>query len=167
METELKIEIDDAAPVRAKLVELGATRIGEVVEENVYFDRDDELSTRGESLRLRKDDRIRLTWKGPSRFEDGVVERPEIEVTLSSFADAADILDRLGFSLAERLAKRRETWRLPGVEVAIDSLAFGTFVEIEGPADLAQATAWQLGLDYQQGLGHSYRSLQRRRARDG
>lgn len=165
MESELKIEVEDVAPVRARLVELGATKVSEVVEDNQYFDRADELSARGESLRLRQDNRVRLTWKGSSRYEEGVVERPEIEIEVSSFADAAEILTRLGFTLTDRLAKRRETWRLPDVEVAIDTLSFGTFVEIEGPAAIAQATAWQLGLDYKQGIEQSYRGLRRRRAR--
>ncbi len=165
METELKIEVTDLDAIRARLKELGATRVGVVDEDNVYLDRDDELSARGESLRLRQDDRVRLTWKGPSRFDDGVTERPEIEITVSSMEDARDIFERLGFVLVDRMAKRRETWRLADVEVALDILSFGSFVEIEGAPHAAQATARQLGLDYMNGIATSYRRLHRQRLR--
>jgi adenylate cyclase class 2 len=164
METEIKIEIHDVAGVRARLADIGATFLGEVEEDNQYYDRDDELAERGESLRLRQDARARLTWKGRSSFDGGVVERPEIEIEVSSFADAAEIISRLGFQLTDRLAKRRETWRLGPVEIAIDTLAFGTFVEFEGPAEEALIAAAQLGLDPAQGIAHSYRRLKQRRS---
>jgi len=167
METEVKSEVSDLAPIRDRLYALGARHLSTVEEENAYFDRDGELEARGQSLRLRQDQRVRLTWKGPSDFRDGVVVRPEVEVTVSSFADAMEILDRLGFRPTERLEKHRETWRLRDVELALDSLSFGYFVELEGERASIEAVARELGLDVRQGIGVSYRKLRRQRRSTG
>lgn len=168
METEVKIEVSDLASIRDRLSALGARYLSTVEEENAYFDRDGELETRGQSLRLRQDQRVRLTWKGQSDFRDGVVVRPEVEIAVSSFADAAAILDCLGFQPTERLEKHRETWRLRDVEVALDSLSFGHFVELEGERGSIEAVARELGLDVREGIGVSYRKLRRqKRSADG
>ncbi len=167
METEVKIEVGNLDPIRERLRALGARYVGAVDEENVYLDRDGELTARDESLRLRRDEAIRLTWKGASHFHQGILTRPEVEVTVSSFADALLILEQLGFREIDRLAKRRETWQLPGVQVTLDTLAFGTFVELEGDAASIATAANALGLDVHQGLPMSYRKLQRERRPTG
>lgn len=163
METEIKIEVADHAPIRARLQDLGATFVGTAAEENVYLDRDGQLVARDESLRLRKDNRIRLTWKGPTVFHEGVVQRAEIEIDVSNFFETAQLLLRLGFEPSDHLEKLRETWRMPGVEIALDTVAFGKFVEIEGDPATAQALAQELGLDLTNALRSSYRRLQRQR----
>ena len=159
METEIKLEVPSLEPIRQRLVALEAEFLGTVDETNVYFDREHELRDREQSLRLRQDGRSRLTWKGRTLFQGGVVNRPEIEITVSSFDDAAALLEGIGFLVVERLAKRRETLRLSGIEIALDSLAFGQFVELEGPADVIASTARAIGLDPRQGLSQSYRKL--------
>ncbi len=163
METEIKLEVRDLEPVRQRLQALGADCLSVVEETNVYFDRDHELQDRQESLRLRQDSQVRLTWKGPTVFEEGVVNRPEVEITVSSFSDVLALLERLGYREIERLAKRRETWRFLGAEIALDSLAFGQFVELEGPTKIITEMARRLGLDPRQGLSESYRKLKRER----
>jgi adenylate cyclase class 2 len=164
LETEIKIEVPDLAPIRARLGEIGATRGSAVDEDNWYFDRDGNLRDRQESLRVRRDNRNRVTWKGPGTLKKGVLTRPEIEIEVSDFEGTVELLDRLGFIPVERLAKHRETWKHGEVEVALDSLDFGSFVEMEGPAEAARAVATQLGLDLARSSGLSYRQI--RRARD-
>lgn len=163
METEIKIEVDDLGPVRERLRALGASDEGAADERNRYFDRGDALRERQESLRLRQDRRVRLTWKGPSRVDAGVQSRPEIEVEVSSFDAMAQVLERLGYALVEELLKRRETWRLDGVEVTLDTLDFGLFVELEGEPSETRAVARRLGLDPTRGLARSYRVLRAER----
>jgi adenylate cyclase, class 2 len=164
LETEIKIEVTDLAPIRARLTEIGATAVSTVDEDNLYFDREGDLRDRQESLRLRRDNRNRLTWKGPGTFKRGVLARPELEIEVSDFDDTVELLDRLGFAPVERLAKHRETWRLADVEVALDKLDFGSFVELEGPSEAARGVANKLGLDLSRSNGLSYRQI--RRARD-
>jgi predicted adenylyl cyclase CyaB len=164
METEFKIEVADLEAVRARLREAGATLVETSDEENVYLDRSGGLERRHEILRVRRDARVRVTWKGPTDFQGGVRNRPEIEVEVSSFDDAIEIFERLGFQPIERLAKHRETWRLAGVEVALDTLAFGQFVELEGGDAAIRWVASLLGLDVAAGLRQSYRELRRLRS---
>jgi adenylate cyclase class 2 len=164
VETEIKIEVADLAPIRTRLTEVGATPLGTVDEDNLYFDRDESLRDRNESLRLRRDSRNRITWKGPGSFKRSVLERPEIEVEVSDFDQTVELFERLGFEAVERLRKRRETWRLQGVEVALDTLDFGSFVEVEGSAEVARDVATKLGLDLSRSSSLSYRQI--RRARD-
>lgn len=166
MESETKIEVTDFGPVRERLRGLGAVCLGAVDEKNLYLDQAGELRARGESLRIRRDARVRVTWKGPSRFKDGVVERPEIEIEVNDDAEALALFTRLGYRVTEQLAKRRETWRMPDAEVALDTLAFGRFVEIEGPTELVPRLARALGLDPARGIPVSYRQLQRDRDRN-
>ena len=163
METEIKIEVTDLEPIRNRLRALGANYVGAADETNQYLDRDGELHGRDESLRLRQDGRVRLTWKGPTITIDGVNERPEVEVEVGDFAVTRELFERLGYSVVDRLAKRRETWRFPDAEIDLDTLAFGCFVEIEAPPRIAAKIARDLGLDPQNGISMSYRILQRRR----
>jgi len=44
----------------------------------------------------------------------------------------ATILDALGYRPALVYEKRRETWQVANVELVIDQLPFGLFMEIEG-----------------------------------
>ena len=164
METELKIEVADLEPIRERLRGLGATYVGTADEMNYYFDREGGLKERRESLRLRQDSRVRLTWKGPSAARKGVVERDELEVELSDLAVAWQIFERLGYAVVDSLAKQRETWRLPDAEIALDTLAFGRFVEIEAAPRVAIRVAQSLGLDPQHGISVSYRALQSERS---
>lgn len=167
METEVKIEVQDLEPIRAGLRALGARHLSTVDEENVYLDRSGELEARDQSLRLRQDQRVRLTWKGATDFRDGVVVRPETEVVVSSFADTLEILGRIGFRPTERLEKRRESWQLRDVQASLDTLGFGRFVELEGEREDIVVVAGELGLDLRQGIGVSYRTLQRERRPTG
>jgi adenylate cyclase class 2 len=160
VEIELKIEVPSLDPIRRRLEQLGAVCAGQVEEDNVYFDQDDTLLARGESLRLRRDRDIRLTWKGPTDYRKGVVQREEIEIHVDDLEATWAILQRLGFGATDRLAKRRETWNLLGAVVALDELAFGCFVEIEGGASAIQEIARQLELNPADGIAHSYRRLQ-------
>ena len=168
METEVKLEVSELESIRARLQALGAVLEGSVEEENIYLDHEGRLAARDESLRLRRDNGVHLTWKGPSSFEQGIVQRPEIEVTVSSFADALAILQRAGFVITDQIHKHRETWRWQDVEISLDILDFGTFIELEGPPAGIRSLAAALGLDARRGIAASYRALAReRRGRPG
>ena len=83
---------------------------------------------------------------------------------MSDLAVAWQIFERLGYAVVDSLAKQRETWRLPDAEIALDTLAFGRFVEIEAAPRVAIRVAQSLGLDPQHGISVSYRALQSERA---
>ena len=161
-ESELKIPVDDLAPLKARLQQLGARPDGApALEHNVLLDTPEgSLRHRGEVLRLRRwDGRAIVTFKGPATYSGTVKERLELETHVSDLDTLADILERLGLTGWMRYEKRRQTWRLDAVEVALDETPLGAFVELEGPADELAAAAAALGLDPDHAVRSSYVGL--------
>lgn len=159
-EVEVKLPIRDPARIRETLHAIGAHFDGEADEANTLFDRDGELAARGEVLRLRQDRRVWITWKGPATNERGVKSRAEAQTTLADFDAGRVILERLGFRPVISYAKHREMWDIDGVEVTIDRLAFGDFVEIEGEAAAIERVVARLGLDLGAAVDQNYVELQ-------
>ena len=138
-ETELKLYVPDLAAVARRLDEVGARvtapRIHEV---NVrYDDSAMTLSTARRVLRLRRDTRIRLTYKDErgERTKDDATSRFEAEVEVSDFEAMQAILEKLGYHAFMIYEKYRTTYELDGAEVTLDEMPYGNFVEIEGEAD--------------------------------
>jgi adenylate cyclase class 2 len=154
-ETEVKLSVASHAPVRGRLIELGATRRGVVLETNYIFDRHDgTLRGQGCGLRVRvarslEEDSVRatLTFKGPVK-SGPVKSREELEVELSDGAVGAEMLRRLGYDCILEYEKMRETWRMGDCLVELDEPPHvGLFVEIEGPdAATIASTQKALGL---------------------
>ena len=57
--------------------------------------------------------------------------------------------------------KTRETWQLDGALVALDTLDFGRFVEIEGAEADVRRVAGQLGLEMERAVEKGYPALMR------
>jgi adenylate cyclase class 2 len=141
----------------------GATRQGAYNEENVRFDGPGK-STRRTTLRLRVLDggpRGLLTAKGPARFVGRVKVREETEVAVADAHATLDLLRELGFRVAFTYEKHRTAWLLDGVVVTLDRLAFGWFVELEGPIAVLPEMARSLGLNPGAAVRESYSVLAR------
>jgi predicted adenylyl cyclase CyaB len=140
LEIEIKLKVDDLPPVRERLKQLGAKRVGEALETNIFFDTADRAllgSDCGLRLRLSRDsasksEKLRITYKGP-RAEGPVKSREEIELGVDSMDAAVELLDRLGYTRMLTFEKRRETWTLEkNCSIELDTLPqIGSFVEIE------------------------------------
>ena len=173
VEVEVKFLVDDLDEVRRRLLAAGGVAVApRVYERNVRFDTADErLLARQALLRLRQDSRVRLTYKGLSA-QDAASEakiREEIELTVEEFDRMALIFARLGFGAVQSYEKYRETFHWRDVEVVLDEMPFGNFVELEGATDaeLKDAAA-ALGLDWSRRVLTNYLELmeQARRAFD-
>ena len=73
--------------------------------------------------------------------------RSETELPVSEPDAMIGILRGLGFTESLEYRKTRETWELDGVEVTLDTLDFGRFVEIEGTKTQIRRAAQLLSLD--------------------
>src|SRR6185436_11634128 len=90
IEIEAKMKVPDHAPVRAKLQQLGAKKVGEFLETNTFFDtRDKSLLAADRGLRIRQNrNRTRgseefiVTAKGP-RLHGEMKSREELELKVS------------------------------------------------------------------------------------
>ena len=66
------------------------------------------------------------------------------------------IIEGLGFTKKLIMEKYREKWQLPNVEVVIDELPFGNYLEIEGEEKDIKLTVGKLGLNLSEGIVDSY-----------
>ncbi len=178
-EREVKIPVADLDAVRERLRRAGADlQRPASLESNLVFDLVDapveqRLRSRSELLRLRSDGAgNRLTFKSAPRFVDGVKERLEHEIAVDDLDAARLLLESLGYGVAVRYEKVRETWRLLGCEVSLDTTPVGRFVEVEElggelPADRVgegiRDVCRRCGLDVERSVPEDYLALYRAR----
>ena len=166
LEVEVKFRTADRHALRQRLIASGAVpHHPRIFERNIRYDNGwDGLMRKGQLLRLRQDAATRLTFKGPAPQPEGteVKIREELEVTVDDFATADRLLRRLGFEPRQVYEKYRETFRLGEVEIVLDELPFGDFVELEGPEPALRETADLLGLDWARRILDTYLMLMAR-----
>ena len=116
LEVEAKFQIDDLSAVRKRLIQAGATlKKPRVFEKNsVYDDVHQSMKRNFRLIRLRQDEKIRLTFKGPppadiARATEAKV-REEIELEVADFDKMGQILGQLGYHPAIVYEKYRETF---------------------------------------------------------
>jgi adenylate cyclase class 2 len=137
IEIEKKYRLDNQRrpKVIAKLKELGAEFLREDFEEN-YLHRGGLLDERNAVLRLRKiGDTAILTYKERIRNDDDIKHKIEFETAVADVAATENIIEKLGYRLDVVYEKRRQTWHFDKVEVVMDDLPFGLYMEIEGEID--------------------------------
>lgn len=137
IEIEKKYRLDKARHDKlvAKLASAGATFTKEVFEEN-YLHRGGLLDERGAVLRLRKiGDFTLLTYKEKLKNDDDIKHKIEYETVVADVDAMENIIGRLGYRLSVIYEKRRKIWHFKNVEVMIDELPFGLYMEIEGTAE--------------------------------
>lgn len=172
VEAETKYPVTMFGPLRTALEQAGATRCSLVFEQNTVFDATGRLRAAGMLLRVRRTvdasgtEAARLTVKTPleGAKDDPTVKRlRELETPVGSFDTLCAMLEVLGYAPALAYEKVRETWQLDTrdgtVEVVLDRLPFGNFVELEGPQDALEPAAQVLGLPVGQGTSATYHDL--------
>jgi len=178
LEAEVKLALSpaEARALGDRLAEAGAQLLGEHMQTDVYFRHPvRDLASSDEALRLRVDgERLLVTYKGP-KLDPPRKTREEIEFPLlTDLAHAKALLERLGFTSAATVRKRRREFRLPGepgghdgVVVSLDQVdELGCFCEIEvqtatvehGRSVLANALG-RLGLEAKSPIAESYLEL--------
>src|SRR5438128_7714148 len=136
IEIEKKYRLDKKRLVQltAKLGELGAEFSKEVFEEN-YLHRGGVLDERNAVLRLRKIGDVTLfTYKErvENQPESDFKHKIEFETVVSDVDATERIIEKLGYKLSVVYEKHRKSWHLGDVEVVLDELPFGYYMEIEG-----------------------------------
>ncbi len=160
-ELEVKFYLSRRKVMEAKLSVLGQVIAPRVHEVNLRFDMPDlSLSTTGRVLRLRMDTRARVTYKGEGSVEGGARLRKELEFTVSDFDTAKALFEALGYQVYTMYEKYRTTYQLGNVEVVLDEMPTGDFVELEGPdSQSLHGVADQLELNWERRILDSYTVL--------
>lgn len=149
IEIEKKYVIDKKMIVEltAKLGELGAEFAYEAFEEN-YLHRGGLLDGRNAVLRLRKTDaRTILTYKEKVVNDTDFKHQIEFETEVSDVDATENIIEKLGYKLSQIYEKHRKAWHFKNVEVVLDELPFGYYMEIEGSMDDISVVEKLLGAD--------------------
>jgi len=162
MEREIKFYIQDLADLADRLRVCGAdlTR-PRTLERNFRLDTEDHsLKGAGKLLRIRQDDRVRITYKADAQVDEGVISRTELEFIADDFTIARKLFEALGYQEVVIYEKYRREYRLGDVKVMLDELPFGDFIEIEAPnKDLIDGVVQMLGLDRSKGIPTNYLGL--------
>jgi adenylate cyclase class 2 len=163
LEVEIKFHVPELNAFRQRLVATGARQIKpRTYERNIRFDNAWEgLRRKGQLLRLRQDDHARLTFKGipPDQAPTEVKVREELEVEVSDFDTLAQLLEKIGLEPLQVYEKYRETFALGSVEIVLDEMPFGNFVELEGPEKQIKQLAGRLSLDWDRRVLPNYLAL--------
>jgi adenylate cyclase, class 2 len=134
IETEKKYRLtkEQYEEVLQSLKELNGEFIREEFEVNLLYGGgilEDEKAL----LRVRKiGDKTILTYKKQIHNDLAIKQHIEHETEVANFEAIENIIKALGFQLGMVYEKRRQTWHLQNVEVCLDELPFGLFMEIEG-----------------------------------
>lgn len=134
IETEKKYRLTAAQKeqVLTNLKEMGGEFIGEDFETNFIYG-GGILEEEKAALRIRKiGEKTLLTYKRRYGNLSAVKQHIEHETEIADSEEMMQIIARLGFSVGLVYEKRRQNWILQGIEVVIDELPFGSFMEIEG-----------------------------------
>ena len=153
-EVEQKFRLGEPAEsIVARLLEFGATAIGEVRQADHYFNHPvRDFATTDEALRIRSvGEQNWLTWKGP-KIDQKTKTRREIESLLGDGSKTAEeigeILTILGFHAVAVVRKVRKKFEVERngrrFEFALDSVdRVGEFLEVELLAEKADLQAAQ------------------------
>ncbi len=160
-ETEVKFFIRRPKDLEKRILETGG-RLSRprTLEANLRFDTaSGALRASGRVLRLRRDASVYLTFKAETRVDAGALQRTEIELTLDDFEAAELLLRGLDYKIVFKYEKYRTVFSYGPVELMLDELPYGHFVEIEGEREALEPAASQLGLNWPCAIPRSYHAL--------
>ena len=147
IEKNFRLSPDDRDRVAKSLAESGGEFIGRDFEENVIFT-NEALRERAAVVRIRKvGERTILTYKRRVESAFDVKTQIEHETDVSDRSMMTAILDELGLRPHLIYEKYRDTWKFRSVEVVIDELPFGLFMEIEGSVTAIKEAEMLLDLE--------------------
>jgi len=159
IEKKYRISPERRDRIEELLNEYGATFEGEDFEENAIYG-GGTLEERRAVLRIRRTSgRSFLTFKQRIATDLDVKHQTEHETEIGDADEMAEIVRELGFVTRVVYEKRRRTWKFRSVEVVLDELPFGFFMEIEGTLTTIAEAEMLLEAEDLEAVGASYPSL--------
>lgn len=151
LETEVKFYVPNPDLLRDRVIGLGGRGQGRSFEYNLRLDdRRGTLMNNRALLRLRKDRKVRLTYKArPADESDQFKILNEYEVEIDDFSTMKQILGFLGFESRQVYEKYRETFIMGDAVICLDQMPYGTFLEIEARAKEIKKYAARLNLKWE------------------
>ena len=132
IEKKYRLTLEQYNAVLVSLDEIGAVFNREDFEENILFG-GGILNEIPAVLRLRKTaDKTILTFKQRIVNNLDIKQQIEHETEVSNREAIEQIIESLGYNPRVIYEKRRKTYHFQNVEIVLDELPFGLFMEIEG-----------------------------------
>lgn len=160
LEIEICFKISDIKKFRQLLQKIGAQCTEHWQGRDIIFDKRNELSAKGEILRLRLrkqwGEKAKLTYKWP--YQDHIFKiREELETWVDEPMIILKLLERIGYEPVIQYEKKTDLWEYKGVELVVEMLpCLGYFMEIEDSEKEIRETAKILGYDVGKGIKKSY-----------
>ena len=150
LEIEVKFFLHDLKSIRQRIIDLNAQSHGRFFETNLRFeDPGNSLIKNNALLRLRKDKKTTLTFKfNPPEDSTEFKVFNELEVEVGEFTTMNQILEALGYHVAQKYEKWRETFTLGDTHFCLDTMPFGDILEIEGQKKDIRHFSDQLSLNW-------------------
>ena len=161
IEIEKKYRLSDEQKqfVLNALREVEAEFVGEDFEENTLYHGGILIETNA-ILRVRKtQSKTILTYKKRTQNEFNIKQQIEYETEVSNAEELEKIIENLGFTRILIYEKRRQTWHFRAVEIVLDELPFGEFMEIEGTVMTIAEAEMFLGIEDFETEHETYPSL--------
>ncbi len=151
----MAIEIEKKYRLTAKLCEeivgtleeFNAVFEGEDLEENMLFTNEDLVSINAIVRIRRTQTRSLLTFKQRVAGVSDAKHQIEFESEIADADSVRSIIESIGLKAVSVYEKRRRTYRFRDVEVVLDELPFGLFMEIEGPITGIAEAEMLLGIE--------------------
>ncbi len=162
LEVEVKFYLEDIGDARNRIGKAGGVFEKKEKENNLRFeDEQFSLIKNGALLRLRHTDgKTLLTYKGKVKHPAaGCKVYDEREVTVSDLDEMTNILAFIGYRPVQRYEKIRETWRLEGALLCLDTMPYGNFIEIEGEPGGIRKIAGMTGFDWKNRILTNYLAI--------
>ena len=158
LEIEVKFYLHDLKSIRQRIIDLDAQCHGRFFETNLRFeDSRNSLVKNNALLRLRKDTKTTLTYKSnPPEDNKEFKVFNELEVEVGEFKTMRQILAALGFHVAQKYEKWRETFSLGDTHFCLDTMPFGDILEIEGQKKEIRHFSDRLGLNWNERILLNY-----------
>jgi len=166
IEKKYRLNAAQKASISDALEEIGAEFAGADFEENILY-AGGELREKEAVLRLRRiGERTILTYKQKVPGDFAAKHYLEHETEVADFEEIARVFESLGFRPALVYEKHRRTWKFKAVEIVLDTLPFGEFMEIEGPVTAIEEAEILLGAEDFEVEERTYPKLTRQYGRE-
>ena len=149
IEKEIKIKVENPLEITDKLRRNGAVFLGGALEKTIRFDTENlDYEKNGKFIRCRSGFSNTITLKEKIKEATSDVRaRKETEFEIQDIDKMQYILETLGLTYTRTMEKYRQQWKLGNVDITIDELCFGIYMEIEGEESEIYKTCEILGID--------------------
>lgn len=159
-EIEVKFKINKGENITGKLRKLGGSIKNEYYQTTYGFFSKDSIK-KGVFPRIRVESgKHVLTVKVRPKKKTNYFERKEYSLEIDDEKNGIAVLKLLGFDRVREFKKKRQEWVFPDIEVCLDTLYFGRFLEIEGTKKNIEKMIKRLGFEKRERITKAYLAIE-------